>query len=316
MDVVFKTKDSDIATVYLGAFGNKKYVEFVESVQPPYPVGKKWVIIVSTLFGCPVGCQMCDAGGFYGGKLSADEIFSQIDYPVSLRFPDRSIDSEKFKVQFARMGEPTLNHSVLEVLKDFKKRFHSPGFIPSISTVAPYGTEKFFKELIEIKDGLYNNGRFQMQFSIHSTSKSERDRLIPVIKWDLSKISKFGDDFFSSGDQKITLNFIFSGEMEIDCNILQNFFDPLKFIVKITPVNPTLSAVRNNINTEFEKVRKKLEKKIFDIKEKGFDVILSIGETEENLIGSNCGQYLGAYLKSEKILLPDNAYTYELEKLR
>ncbi|GAH48580.1 unnamed protein product, partial [marine sediment metagenome] len=35
-------------------------------------------------------------------------------------------------------------------------------------------------------------------------------------------------------------------------------------------------------------------------KEWGFEVILSIGEMEENRIGSNCGQYVTKYLKNEK----------------
>ncbi|GAH16437.1 unnamed protein product, partial [marine sediment metagenome] len=57
----------DLAKVYVASMrGNKEYlVEFVESVQPPIPREKKWVLIVSTLFGCPVGCRMCDAGGEY-----------------------------------------------------------------------------------------------------------------------------------------------------------------------------------------------------------------------------------------------------------
>lgn len=315
MKVVYRTEHSEIATVFVGDFGGDRYAEFVESVQPPFKIEKKWVLIVSTLFGCPVGCKMCDAGKFYGGKLSEEEIFSQIDYPVLLRFPQRSIDVEKFKIQFARMGEPALNLSVLDVLKNFNNRYHAPGFVPSISTIAPAGSIRFFDELIKIKNDIYKNGKFQMQFSIHSTSVTERDYLIPVKKWDLDKISRFGDRFFCTGDKKITLNFIFSGEMEVSGKVLSDTFDPEKFIIKITPVNPTISAVNNGFNTDLLKVKRQMEVKSAELKRAGFDVIISIGELEENRIGSNCGQYIGSYLKDENIVSPGDSYSYGLEKI-
>lgn len=315
MEVVYRTENSDIATVYIGNFGNNRFAEFVESVQPPLPAEKKWVLIVSTLFGCPVGCMMCDAGKFYGGKLSADEIFSQIDYPVLKRFPDRRITSEKFKIQFARMGEPALNVSVLEVLKEFRNRYYAPGFVPSLSTIAPNGTESFFEELTEVKNDLYGNGNFQMQFSIHSTLIQERDKLIPVKKWDFKQISRFAEEFYLPGDKKITLNFIFSGEMELDHKVLGDNFDHQKFIIKITPVNPTISAVSNGMNTELNKVKNKLDKTISDIRNEGFEVIVSIGELEENRIGSNCGQYIGSFMRTGNIQRPEGSYTYGLEKL-
>ncbi len=315
MKVVYRTENSDIATVFIGDFGRNRYAEFVESVQPPLKREKKWVLIVSTLFGCPVGCRMCDAGKSYGGKLSAEEIFAQIDYPVVTRFPDRMIDVEKFKIQFARMGEPALNLSVLAVLKDFHKRYKAPGFIPSISTIAPVGSDKFFYELTDVKNEIYGNGKFQLQFSIHSTSVHERDKLIPVKKWDLKKISDFGERFYNKGDKKITLNFVFSGKMEICEGVLADIFDPEKFILKITPVNPTISAVRNGFNTNLLQVRKEMEFKAEELVKAGFDVIVSIGELEENRIGSNCGQYIGTYLEKYEIQLPENSYTYNLEKI-
>jgi len=315
MKVVYRTEHSDIATVYIGDFGGKRYTEFVESVQPPLKIEKKWVLIVSTLFGCPVGCRMCDAGKFYRGKLSAEEIFAQIDYPVTRRFPDRRIDVEKFKIQFARMGEPALNLSVLEVLKDFGNRYQTTGFVPSISTIAPSGSGLFFDELTKIKNDFYGSGEFQMQFSVHSTSEKERDSLIPVKKWDLNMISDFGNRFYSPGDKKITLNFIFSGKMEICEGILRDTFDPDKFLIKITPVNPTISALKNGFNTDFSLVKQKMEVKAAELEKAGFDVILSIGELEENRIGSNCGQYIGSYLDRIHNPSPKDSYTYHLEKI-
>ena len=45
----------------------------------------------------------------------------------------------------------------------------------------------------------------------------------------------------------------------------------------------------------------------------GYDVIVSIGEVEENEIGSNCGQYVLKYMESEKSL--KDGYTYEVKQM-
>ncbi len=312
MKVLSRAGNESIATVYIGKLSEGRYVEFVEALQPPLTINDKWVLIVSTLLGCPVGCSICDAGSYYLGKLSEDEIFSQIDYLVVERFPDRLIPVEKFKIQFARLGEPAFNLNVLEVLKDFKNRYSAPGFMPSISTVAPRTCYDFFDELIGIKDELYGGGRFQMQFSLHSTSEKYRDENIPVKKWNFNEISEYGERFFEKGDRKVTLNFALSRNAPFDPDVISGEFDPEKFLVKITPVNPTRIAVRNNLDNCLDS--SELKKKTDLLKKWGFTVIESIGELEENGIGSNCGQHLLEYfkeLKSHKI----TAYKYRVEKI-
>ena len=45
----------------------------------------------------------------------------------------------------------------------------------------------------------------------------------------------------------------------------------------------------------------------------GYQVIVSIGEAEENKVGSNCGQYVLNYLESKKKV--QDGYTYQVERL-
>ena len=97
MKILAKAGDENIAMVYIAQLDNERFIEFVESVQPPLPREDKWVLIISTLYGCPVGCRFCDAGNFYQGKLSTGELLSQIDYMVARRFPDKNIPVKKFK---------------------------------------------------------------------------------------------------------------------------------------------------------------------------------------------------------------------------
>lgn len=311
INILAKTGREDIATVYIAEFNGKKRIEFVESIQPPLTREKKWVLIISSLFGCCINCQFCDAGGNYEGRLSKDELLAQIDYMVTNRYPNRIIPSEKFKIQFARMGEPSLNLAVLEVLTELPEIYGAPGLMPSISTIAPSGTDKFFEELLEIKNRLYKD-KFQMQFSIHTTDLEKRDWLIPVKKWSFKAISDYGNDFFREGEKKITLNFALSDNMPVDPQELLKYFSPDKFLIKITPVNPTFKAVSNSL-TSRKLLNSKENEIIKGLNKAGYDVILSIGELEENLIGSNCGQFLANYEQEKKSL--KDSYNYELQRV-
>ncbi|MCD6380128.1 radical SAM protein [bacterium] len=311
MKVVSSVGREDIAIVYIAETTGGRGVEFVESIQPPVSRDKKWVLIVSTLFGCPCGCKMCDAGGGYRGRLSAEQIFFQIDYMIKKRYPEMKVPAEKFKIQFARMGEPALNPNVLDVLSELPERYNAPGLMPAVSTIAPAGSEEFFERLLEIKEEFYEE-RFQLQFSIHSTDPKMRDWLIPMGKWGLEKIARYGNRFFRKGDRKITLNFALTEEAAIDSDILRRYFDPENYLIKITPVNPTERVEENELSS-YLKIGRKNYDRIDKLKYAGYDVVLSVGELEENSIGSNCGQYVSYYLKSER--KSQKSYSYGIRKL-
>ena len=310
MEILLKSGRDDLANVYIAKTPESKYIEFVESIQPPYPKKEKWVLIVSTLFGCPVGCSICDAGGWYKGKLTQAEIEYQIDYLIRQSFPDGKVNTRKFKIQFSRMGEPALNPAVLDVLDAFPHKYDINGFIPSISTVAPMGFDSFFERLRDIKNRHYRNGQFQLQFSVHATSPEERDRLIPIRKWNLDQIAHYGNTFFETGDRKITLNFALSDQYPIDPDIISKIFNPEHFLIKLTPVNPTISAEQNQITNGLKDIRS-IESlpSIQLIKKAGFQVLISIGELEENKIGSNCGQYIKRFLNERGFDNPES-YSY------
>ncbi len=302
----------EIATVYIAEISGGALVEFVESVQPPIPRDEKWVLIVSTLLGCPAGCRFCDAGGTYSGKVSAEDMLAQIDYMVRSRYPDGAVPAARFKVQFARMGEPALNDAVLEVLERLPFLYDAPGLIPAVSTIAPAGTEGFFERLLRVKKDLYRE-RFQLQFSIHTTDSEKRDWLIPPRKWNFHEIASYGERFFDPGGRKITLNFALAEGMPVDAAVLLDHFSPEIFLVKMTPVNPTCRAGRNGLNSGLDPggrgydVARSLE-------EAGYEVIVSIGELEENRIGSNCGQYIGSYLEHGEDF--DKGYKYDIRGIK
>jgi 23S rRNA (adenine2503-C2)-methyltransferase len=295
LEIISRHGREDLAFVYVARMGGRRggYVEFVESLQPPLPRDEKWVLIVSTLAGCPVKCPICDANSQPGAPLSARQILAQIDHMVSQRFPGGDIRVEKFKVQFARMGDPALNPAVLDVLEELPSLYMAPALIPCISTIAPRKGLPFLERLIEIKSDLYSEGRFQMQISIHSTDEGERDFLMPYPKMTLAEISAYGDKFFTYGDRKITLNFATPKGFEVDTGKMRQLFDPERFIIKITPVNPTRNMEAHRLESLVIGERpEEAAPLVTSFEEAGFDVILSIGELGENAIGSNCGQFV------------------------
>ena len=96
-------------------------------------------------------------------------------------------------------------------------------------------------------------------------------------------------------------------------NVLLRHFDPGKFIIKITPINPTHSTARNELTSYVDPYdcHAESDRLLQKLRAAGYQVLLSIGEVEENKIGSNCGQYLSRHLRSDESL--EDAYTYTVQ---
>ena len=297
MEIIHEQGDDAVAKAYLARFGDDDcYVEFVDSLGGATSRKDKWVIIVSSMFGCPINCKFCDAGHFYEGKLTTDEIMQQIDYVVRKNYPSGKIDTKKFKVQFARIGEPSLNDAVLDAILQVRERYSPKHYMPCISTIAPSGRETWFRRLKELNHEHFS-GNFQLQFSIHSTDEDRRDFLMPVDKWSLERISDYGGEFYIGG-RKVTLNFALHPDNIIDVNKLRRTFSPNTFAIKITPLNPTSMAEKNRLINVFSDEDALRYPIIEEMRKAGFQVHLSIGDLRENEIKSNCGQVLQQYLDS------------------
>jgi 23S rRNA (adenine2503-C2)-methyltransferase len=294
MRLLSSTGDPELAMVHVAEDEEGRRIEFVDSVQPPRPRSEKWVVIVSTMFGCPVRCLMCDAGGRSGGPIDAEGILWQIDTAVKQRFPSGRPDTRMLKVQFARMGDPSLNPSVIEALEALPGEYPETSVVASVSTVGLSGSSRFIDRLRAVKDRSYGDGRFQLQFSIHSTDADARHRLIPARTMSLREMARAGEAFRSPGDKKVTLNFCLIEGVPIDPAAVREAFDPEHFLVKLTPLNPTASSKRWGLRSVVGPgTEARADPIVAAFRAQGFETILSIGRFEENQIGSNCGLYLG-----------------------
>jgi len=293
----------DLALLYVGRTRRGSLVECVESVAPPVPREEKWVLIVSTLQGCPVRCRMCDAGGEYRGALTGEEILAQIEALIAGRYPDLKVPVPKFKIQFARMGEPALNPAVLQVLRQLPQKYDAPGLMPCLSTVLPRGCESFFAELGEIKNSLYTGGSFQLQFSLHTTDPDRRRELIPYPVLNFSDAARLGERFFQSGDRRLGLNFAAAQGCPIEPAVLADHFDPKIFAVKLTPLNPTGRSGHHQLSSRIDpRTGAGSEELVEGLRAAGYEVILSLGQPEEDAIGSNCGQYVSRFRHSQAMV--------------
>ena len=264
-------------------------VECVDGLDPPKSRNDKWIVNVSTQAGCPVGCPYCDAGGSYHGDLTAEEILAQVE-AVLARHPGVAPGCAKLKVHFARMGEPALNDAVLDALERLPETVGSPGLWACVATVAPRGRESWFERLREVKSRLYR-GRFQLQLSLNSTDEEARRRLVPFPHWDLDRIARWAEAFFEPGDRKPALNFALADGVPFEPAAIAARFDPARFAVKLTPLNPTRRGRAAGLRTLLRSERATVaEAAVGALRLAGFDVIVSIGDPREDEVGSNCGQ--------------------------
>ncbi len=279
---------AEVAVLRLGG-RPKAVVEVVDGLAPPLSREDKWVINLSTQFGCPVGCPTCDAGGGYQGEPDAEGLWAQVAWAAA-RHPGLATRCRKLKVHFARMGEPSLNPAVLTCLEDLPGRLRAPGLWACVATVAPRGREGWLEALLGLKQRLYP-GRFQLQFSVQSTDPADRAWLIPVPRLDLEEIAAFGSRFHRPGERKVVLNFALARGVGFDPEVLRAHFDPGTFLLKLTPLNPTARGREAGLETRLRSpAAAELTPLIARLQAAGFEVICSVGDLREDAIGSNCGQ--------------------------
>lgn len=295
MNVIKTRSVPGLAELYLARVGPEpgRMIEFVDTLEPGQPKSRKWVLMVSTQAGCAVGCALCDAGalGFWG-NLSEEDILAQVRHCLAAN-PDLDPAAHpKFKIHFARMGEPTLNPAVLPALRGLPRLAGGPGLIPSLSTVAPDtpAAERFLEELRAVKDALYPGGRFQLQFSLHATDEESRAQIVPIRTWDMARIAAYGRAFRRPDDRKVTLNFAAPPGAGLRADAVAARFDPENFLIKLTPVNPTRTADERGTTHVWMSPPGELRDFAGRLQERGFTVIVSPSLPEEIAAATSCGQ--------------------------
>lgn len=258
----------------------------------------KWVATISTQKGCPMRCQFCDCPrfGFYGNASLGD-----LQYQIRTILENEDVkETKRFNVHFARMGEPTMNMNVIHFcesgLRELVGEYIQAETIhPVVSTMLPH-ENNFLKLFLDnwcfVKNQVYH-GEAGLQFSINSTNNQQRDKQFRGKSHSLEIISHIADALPMPIGRKYTLNFAVTEDTILDAKDLSVLFDKEKFIVKITPIHKTNSAIKNGFNvttsyTDFD-VYRRFEQPLL---EEGWDVIVFIPSQEEDSDRITCGNAL------------------------
>lgn len=263
-------------------------------------LSKKWVATISTQKGCPMKCKFCDVPKFgFHGNVTIEELAYQIETIIN---NEEVRETDRFNVHFARMGEPTWNNNVLAfsiVLKELVEKcgLKAKTVHPVISTMLPKANKKLRQYILTwcaIKNDFYN-GEAGLQFSINSTDDEQRNELFDGKSLTLSEISELAKELPMPKGRKYTLNFPVTAQTILDAKKLSELFDKDKFIVKITPIHETHSAIENGFEVsgyaDYD-VYRKFEQPLLD---EGWDVIVFVPSKEEDEDRITCGNALISY---------------------
>lgn len=299
-------KEVNLKADFMGLTRNIEHVEHQEML----PLTEKWVITISTQYGCSMNCKFCDVPKVSKGvNATYDDLKNQIITGLSLHSEIES--TKRLNVHYARMGEPTWNKAVLDFTKNMRKELYpyiGRSLIhPVVSTMLPKDNRylnEYLNEWMEIKN--YNfRGDAGLQFSINSTSDKERDDMFSGNSLSLTEISEIGKMIDFPKGRKITLNFAVA-DYEVNAEKLRELFSPDKFVVKLTPMHKTHTALENGIKTDGDYTTMYPYIHIEEsLKKVGFDVLVFIASDYEDLGRITCGN---AILSGS---LPDCPYEVE-----
>lgn len=312
---------SKLETLSIGDYGKKHNVKAdflgltdeihgVDNV-PCMPLSEKWVITLSTQYGCVMKCNFCDVPKVpWKGNASYADLKKQLYSAINL-FPDVHY-TERLNIHFARMGEPIFNDSVFDfagwmyrqkqqIFKDTGLRIET--LHPVLTTSLPKAYKSLEAKIInwcDIKNNLYN-GQAGLQFSINSTDEIQRTIMYQGMQLHLDDLAKIAEKMPEPVGRKYCLNFAYSTDYIIDADYLANRFDKDKFMCKITPIHNNNACRDNNIATvggygSYTPYATPEN----DLKNAGFDVLVFVPSMDEENGLVTCGNAVlgGSELKT------------------
>ncbi len=272
------------------------------------PLQEKWVVTVSTQYGCTMNCTFCDVPSIkFSGNASVEDFRKQMYTAISL-YPNVHY-TDRFNLHFARMGEPVHNYrNVFDfatwMINNKDVIYNDTGL--RIETIHPVFTTSCPKssklldiltEWCNIKNNMYN-GQASLQLSINSTNEVQRTEMFNGKSHTLREISNFARKLPNPIGRKYTLNFAYSTDYEVDGKYLAELFDPKFWMVKITPIHNNNACCNNGIKTidgysSYNPYRD-VEN---SCKNAGFDVLVFIPSQDEENGAITCGNAVFACSK-------------------
>lgn len=246
-----KQKSFSNGTVYCLELEDGKLIETTDTFLPYYTkdaIGRKqnmldssdlgnrterWMIGVSVMSGCPVGCKFCATGQMKGYRsLTAGEIVEQVQFIVNKNNSSTPSAAKEFKINYTRMGEPFLNiDNVKEAIR-------------TISTLYPNAHHYISTIGIKGSDFSWIKNNITLQISLHSLDEERRNALIPFKnKMTIPELGMIA----TRSNLKTTLNLTLVDESDFDIEKIKENFPPGDFFIKLSPINPNVISEKNKL---------------------------------------------------------------------
>lgn len=298
----------DLELVSLGDYGknvNLNKDKVVCDGLPLLPLTDKWVITISTQYGCSMGCQFCDVPRVGPGK-NATLADLQQQVIIGLQTHPEVTYSNRLNIHYARMGEPTFNPHVLDHAKWMKEHIDPEYNVhPVLTTMMPTRNEwlkTFVHAWVRIKNRVYR-GNAGLQLSINSTNEDERARIFSGNALPIHEIAKLMDGCIPVG-RKFVLNFPVC-QWEIRADVLRRYFNPEHYIVKLTPMHETAMSQRFGHQTQGDYISPSTYQPIAEsLRAVGFEVLVFIASRDEDHGMITCGNAVLASRKTGKVPRP------------
>lgn len=191
---------------------------------------ERWMVGVSVASGCPVRCKFCCTGNLNRFRnLTTEEIVAQVEFILGKNPNQDPTNSQEFKINYTRMGEPFLNiENIRKAIDIISEKY--PNTHHYISTIG-----------IKNADYSWIKGNVTLQVSLHSLDDARRNDLIPYKN--KVTIEELGQ-IRTNSNLKTTINMTLVDTADFNIEKLSKYFDPKFFFVKLSPINP------NNISDE------------------------------------------------------------------
>lgn len=193
---------------------------------------ERYLIGVSCMSGCPVGCKFCATGQMKKCRnLTAEEIVAQVEFIIANNDQDPK-QSQEFKINYTRMGEPFLNiQEVKKAIEIIDAKY--PNTHHYISTIGVKNSDFSF-----VKDNI------TLQLSLHSLDEEKRNWLIPFKnKLTIEELGRIR----TASNLKTTINLTLVDTDDFDIAKLCQYFDKDAFFIKLSPINENVVSKQNHL---------------------------------------------------------------------
>ncbi len=220
------------------------------------PLEEKWVITISTQYGCNMKCSFCDVPMVGPGKnASFEDMLQQIAKAREL-YPDVK-RTKRLNLHYARMGEPSFNPAVIALSKFLAREYYDVlgiecgTFHPVLTTMMPK-KNKILEDMISewaVVKNVDFDGEANLQVSINSTNDEQRDEMYRGCTRSLEEIAKVVRDMPAPKKRKYCLNMAMADGYESDGEKMAALFNPDHWMVKVTPIHVNTATTENGIKS-------------------------------------------------------------------